>query len=133
MRAFSLRAVRLPAVTAALILVAVGSLSAQGGGRRGGGGTVSPTPPAPAKEVADPAAPLSVEGYIKPPESIAHLVTAPRESNFTYTAASPGSLASISCGTISDGMVTLDQLGRPHYNLGGSPGSTTSGQSRLAR
>ncbi|HEX3926676.1 MAG TPA: prolyl oligopeptidase family serine peptidase [Gemmatimonadales bacterium] len=62
--------------------------------------------------------PLEVEGYIKPPEAIAHLVTAPREANFTYTAASAGARKYF-IRTISDGMPSIDQLGRPHYNLGG--------------
>ena len=129
MRASSLRAVRLPAIAAAMFLIAIGHLSAQGGGRRGGNGTVSPTPAAPAKEAADPATPLGVEGYIKPPESIAHLVTAPREANFTYTAASPGSRKYF-LRTVSDGMVTLDQLGRPHYNLGGFQVDYTANRAR---
>ena len=122
MRASSLRALRLPAMAASLILVAIGNLSAQG--VRPGSATT------PAKEAADSAkSPLMVEGYIKPPESIAHLVTAPREGNFTYTAASPGARRYF-LRTISDGMVTLDQLGRPHYNLGGFQVDYTANRAR---
>jgi dipeptidyl aminopeptidase/acylaminoacyl peptidase len=116
MRASPLRAVRLPVIAASLILYAIADLSAQNG--RASGSTTPAPAPAPARESADPKSPLMVEGYIKPPESIAHLVTAPREANFTYTAASPGARKYF-LRTISDGMVTLNQLGRPHYNLGG--------------
>ena len=61
---------------------------------------------------------LAAEGYVLPPEPIARLVNAPRESNFTYSAVSPGSRKYL-VQVLSDGMPTLDQLGRPHYNLGG--------------
>ena len=62
--------------------------------------------------------PYAKEGYVLPPEPIARLVNAPRESNFTYTAVSPGSRKYL-VHIVGDGMPTLDQLGRAHYNLGG--------------
>ena len=62
--------------------------------------------------------PYAKEGYILPPEPIARLVNAPRESNFTYAATSTGSRKYL-VHVVGDGMPTLDQLGRPHYNLGG--------------
>jgi dipeptidyl aminopeptidase/acylaminoacyl peptidase len=61
---------------------------------------------------------LATEGYVLPPDPIARLVNAPRESNFTYSAVSPGARKYL-IHVVGDGMPTLDQLGRPHYNLGG--------------
>ena len=61
---------------------------------------------------------LASEGFVQPPDPIARLVTAPRESNFTYTVVSPGARKYL-LRVVTDGMPTLEQLGRPHYNLGG--------------
>ncbi len=97
------------ACAAILLALAPVSLLAQ----RSGG---NPAPTTPKVVVITPA--LATEGYLSPPDEIAKLVNAPRESNFSYTAASPGARKYF-VHPISDGMPTLEQLGRPHYNLGG--------------
>ncbi|HEY4321617.1 MAG TPA: prolyl oligopeptidase family serine peptidase [Gemmatimonadales bacterium] len=108
----------LPLAAALLSLVSVTALHAQGRGR-----TATPAPAAvptamnPAGE-ADSQSPLNIEGYITPRESIAKLVTAPRENVVTYTTTSPGARKYL-IHVLSDGLPTLAQLGRPHYNLGG--------------
>jgi dipeptidyl aminopeptidase/acylaminoacyl peptidase len=61
---------------------------------------------------------LAKEGYVAPPDPIARLVNAPRQSNYTYTAVTPGTRRYL-VHLLSDGLPTLDELGRPHYNLGG--------------
>ena len=45
-------------------------------------------------------------------------MNAPRESNFTSAAVSSGA-RKYPVHIVGDGMPSLDQLGRPHYNLGG--------------
>src|SRR5689334_5251976 len=50
------------------------------------------TAPAVANSAGDKKAdPLGTEGYISPPDEIARLVNAPRESNFSWTNTNPGS------------------------------------------
>ena len=98
---------------ALLVLVLPLSLAAQ----RGGGPRVA-TPVPTAAVPGNGNEPYAKEGYILPPEPIARLVNAPRESNFTYTAVSPGARKYL-VHIVGDGMPSLDQLGRAHYNLGG--------------
>ena len=62
--------------------------------------------------------PISAEGYIAPPEAIAKLVTAPREANASFTSPSPGARKWV-LRTVSDGLPTLELVGKAHYNLGG--------------
>ena len=97
-----------------VVMLGIGATSVltaqRGGGARGGSATTAPAP------VVTPA--LVTEGYLTPPPAIARLVNAPRESNFTYTSASPGARRYF-VRPISDGMPTLEQLGRPHYNIAG--------------
>ena len=83
--------------------------------QRGGGGRATAAAPAPAP-VITPA--IVTEGYLTPPDAIAKLVNAPREANFSYTATSPGARRHF-IHPISDGMPTLELLGRPHYNIAG--------------
>ena len=62
--------------------------------------------------------PISAEGYIAPPSEIARLVTAPREANASFTSPNPGSRRFF-VRTVSDGLPTLEFVGKAHYNLGG--------------
>ncbi len=62
--------------------------------------------------------PISAEGYIAPPEAVARLAAAPRETNVSYTVPSPGARRYF-IRTLSDGLPTLERLGKAHYNLGG--------------
>ena len=62
--------------------------------------------------------PISAEGYIAPPDAIARLITAPREANASFTMPNPGSRRYL-VRTVSDGLPTLELVGKPHYNLGG--------------
>src|SRR5262245_56720914 len=62
--------------------------------------------------------PLLAERYIAPPDAIARLVTAPRETAVSYTAPSPGARRWF-LRNVSDGMPTLAQMGKTHYNLAG--------------
>lgn len=62
--------------------------------------------------------PITAERYVAPPDAIAKLVTAPREANVTFATPSPGSRKWF-LRSISDGMPTLQQMGKAHYNLAG--------------
>ncbi|HYW31212.1 MAG TPA: prolyl oligopeptidase family serine peptidase [Gemmatimonas sp.] len=62
--------------------------------------------------------PISAEGYIAPPEAIARLVTAPREANASFVSPNPGSRRYF-LRTVSDGLPTLEFVGKAHHNLGG--------------
>lgn len=101
------RAVAL-AVSVSGLLTVPALLTAQN--RAGNTATSSPT-----SRAADP---LTDEGYIAPPEAIAKLVTAPRESNVAYTVPSPGGRKYFA-RTVSDGLPTLKYVGKAHHNLGG--------------
>lgn len=68
-----------------------------------------------ASQAADP---ITAEGYITPPEAIAKLVNAPRETNVTYASPSPGSRKYF-MRTVGDGLPSLQLVGKAHYNLGG--------------
>jgi dipeptidyl aminopeptidase/acylaminoacyl peptidase len=112
MRAFDVRAIgRLVMLVAAIGIGSTSLLPAQ----RGAGGRSAANAPAPAPVVTPE---IVTEAYLSPPEAIARLVNAPRESNFSYTTASPGARKYF-VHPISDGMPTLEQLGRPHYNIAG--------------
>ena len=70
--------------------------------------------------------PIHAEGYIKPPESVAKLVAAPRSSNWTWGAPSPTRKYLLHPYTEEP---TLEFLGKRHYNLGGwqiDPGANRS-------
>ena len=71
-----------------------------------------------AKPSAQNGDPISAEGYIEPPEAITRLVTAGRESNITYSSPSPGSRKYF-LRNVSDGLPSLNLLGKSHHNLGG--------------
>ena len=62
--------------------------------------------------------PLADEGYIAPPPSIARLVAAPREQNVNFSAPNPGSRQYF-LRTMSDGLPSLQNVGKAHHNLGG--------------
>lgn len=62
--------------------------------------------------------PISAEGYIAPPEALARLVTAPRETNVTFSAPNPGSRKYF-VRAVGDGLPSLNLLGKVHYNIGG--------------
>ncbi|HEY3933752.1 MAG TPA: prolyl oligopeptidase family serine peptidase [Gemmatimonadales bacterium] len=72
---------------------------------------------------------LATEGYVAPPDPIARLVNAPRQSNYTYSTVTPGARRYL-VHLISDGLPTLDELGRPHYNLGGFQVDNVANRSR---
>ncbi len=61
---------------------------------------------------------LNDEGYVTPPEALAKLIAAPRETNRSFTAPSPGARRFFA-RTVSDGLPSLKQVGKVHYNLGG--------------
>ena len=61
---------------------------------------------------------IASEGYVAPPEAIARLVAAPRETNVSYSTPSPGSRRFF-MRTMSDGLPALTQVGKAHLNLGG--------------
>src|SRR6187455_606886 len=65
-------------------------------------------PPASANATAASSAndPIGAEGYIVPNETIARLVTAPRETNVSYTIPSPGARKYF-VRTVSDGLPSL--------------------------
>jgi len=62
--------------------------------------------------------PITAEGYITPPEAVARLAAAPRETNVSFTTPSPGARRYF-LRAVSDGLPTLERLGKAHYNLGG--------------
>ncbi|MEN9507818.1 MAG: hypothetical protein RLZZ621_381 [Gemmatimonadota bacterium] len=62
--------------------------------------------------------PIESEGYVTPPEAITRLVTAPRERNTSFTTPSPGTRRYFA-RTVSDGLPTLQRVGKAHHNLGG--------------
>jgi hypothetical protein len=105
MRVLSSRATLLaPLVAGALALAATSTLAAQ-----------NQAVGAASSAKADP---ITAEGYIAPPEAIAKLVTAPRELNASFTSPSPGARKWV-LRTVSDGLPTLELVGKAHYNLGG--------------
>jgi dipeptidyl aminopeptidase/acylaminoacyl peptidase len=71
-----------------------------------------------AAAAAKAADPISAEGYITPPEGIAKLVSAPREMNVSFAAPSPIWRKYVA-RQVSDGLPSLQLLGKAHYNLGG--------------
>ena len=60
--------------------------------------------------------PIYAEGYVRPPEAIAKLVDAPRESNFTWASPSPGRKYLLHALVQPQ---NLESMGKKHYNLGG--------------
>ncbi len=62
--------------------------------------------------------PITAEGYIAPPENIARLVTAPRETNALLGTPSPVSRRWF-LRTINEGMPLLEYVGKPFNNLAG--------------
>ncbi len=60
---------------------------------------------------------LTEEHYVRPPAEIERLVTAPRQKNISLTNQSPDLryFASLE----SEGLPSIDLLGKPHYNLAG--------------
>ena len=94
-----------------------GSLHAQ---TRGGGNQASNAKTdSKVDNKSDPASlAISAEGYIAPPAEIARLVTAPRENNASFTSPNPGTRRLL-LRNVSDGLPTLELVGKPHYNLAG--------------
>ena len=62
--------------------------------------------------------PITDEGYVRPPDAIARLVTAPRENTVSLTTPSPVTRRWVA-RPISDGLPSLREVGKPHHNLGG--------------
>jgi dipeptidyl aminopeptidase/acylaminoacyl peptidase len=98
----------LAALQAALQVTAATALAAQN------------RPPAatPSSANATSTDPIAAEGYIAPPEALARLVAAPRETNVSYTTPSPGA-RKFFVRPISDGLPSLQLVGKAHHNLGG--------------
>jgi dipeptidyl aminopeptidase/acylaminoacyl peptidase len=61
---------------------------------------------------------IAAERYIAPPETLARLVTAPRERNFTFGTPNPGSRQWF-VRSLSDGLPSLAAMAKPYHNLGG--------------
>src|SRR5689334_5426636 len=59
---------------------------------------------------------LAKETYVKPPEIVERIVTAPR-NNVAYTNPSPDHKLFLK--TESEGLASIDVFGKPHYRLGG--------------
>jgi dipeptidyl aminopeptidase/acylaminoacyl peptidase len=59
---------------------------------------------------------LAKETYVKPPQIVERIVTAPR-NNVTFTNPSPDKRYFLK--TESEGLPTIDAFGKPHYRLGG--------------
>jgi hypothetical protein len=59
---------------------------------------------------------LAKETYVKPPEIVERIVTAPR-NNVAYTNPSPDKRYFLK--TESEGLASIDAFGKPHYRLGG--------------
>jgi dipeptidyl aminopeptidase/acylaminoacyl peptidase len=93
--------------------------------RPGNAAAVSPATTAPAAK-SDL---LADEGYVTPPAAIAKLVTAPREMNTSFAAPSPGSRKYF-LRTVSDGLPSLKNVGKTHYNLGGQQIDYTGNRDR---
>ena len=91
--------------TALALLTTAGPLAAQN----------RPTAPPARPASGDP---ITDEGYVRPPDAIARLVTAPREANVGLTTPSPVTRRWIA-RPISDGLPSLREVGKPHHNLGG--------------
>ncbi len=62
--------------------------------------------------------PIAAEGYIAPPEALARLIAAPRETNVSFTTPSPGA-RKFFVRSVSDGLPSLQLVGKAHHNLGG--------------
>jgi dipeptidyl aminopeptidase/acylaminoacyl peptidase len=60
---------------------------------------------------------LAKETYVRPPEEIARLVTAPRYKNVSLSDPSPDRKYFLH--TIGSGLPTVQQFGKPHYYFGG--------------
>ncbi len=60
---------------------------------------------------------LTEEHFVRPPAEIERLVTAPRQKNITLSNQSPDLRYFVT--TESDGLPSIDRLGKPHYNLAG--------------
>ena len=59
---------------------------------------------------------LAKETYVKPPEVVERIVSAPR-NNVAYTNPSPDHKLFLK--TESEGLASIDVFGKPHYRLGG--------------
>src|SRR3954471_18296831 len=59
---------------------------------------------------------LAKETYVKPPEIVERIVTAPR-NNVAFTNPSPDSRYFLK--SESEGLGTIEMFGKPHYRLGG--------------
>ncbi len=59
---------------------------------------------------------LAKETYVKPPEIVERIVTAPR-NNVAFTNPSPDKKYFLK--TESEGLPSIDAFGKPHYRLGG--------------
>jgi dipeptidyl aminopeptidase/acylaminoacyl peptidase len=57
------------------------------------------------------------EGYLQPPSEVAEVVTAPRYENVTLSNLSPN--GEVFVNSVSDGMVSLEDLARPYFRIAG--------------
>jgi dipeptidyl aminopeptidase/acylaminoacyl peptidase len=101
-RRISLRAVMLPAALA--VMVAPLARAQQNSADNG-------------KEELPPKERLAAETYVKPPEAIARLVTAPRQNNVTLSNQSPNRKYFLKLQ--SDGLPSVQAFGKPHYYFAG--------------
>ena len=70
-----------------------------------------------AKEELAPKERLAAETYVKPPSSIARLVTAPRQNNVSLSNQSPNRKYFLKLQ--SEGLPSAQTFGKPHYYFGG--------------
>ena len=80
--------------------------------------TSNATAAAPAKTPSPLDEAIAAERYIAPPATVADLVTAPRDRNFTFGAPNPGRREWF-LRTVSDGLPSLAAMAKPYHNLGG--------------
>src|SRR5688572_23538024 len=69
------------------------------------------------KEELPPKERLAAETYVKPPDAIAKLVTAPRQNNVTLTNQSPNRKYFLKLQ--SEGLPSVQAFGKPHYYFAG--------------
>ena len=69
------------------------------------------------KEELPPKERLAAETYVKPPDAIARLVTAPRQNNVTLSNQSPNRKYFLKLQ--SEGLPSVQTFGKPHYYFAG--------------
>lgn len=71
---------------------------------------------------------ITAQGYQEPPEEIKEMVIAPRHENVTLSNLSPD--RSVFLNTIADGLIPVERLAVPYYNLGGIEIDTAANRHR---